>query len=139
MANPVALAEAVTTALGTVTGISVFDGNVPNKVPETADGYILPYAVLWAGNGDNPDEVPADGKQATDVLIWDFQVTVVASNPAAVRAVMHSVRLALINLPVGTGRIRMNPDGFSRQAPIQIPEVTPVRFMLPLQLRLITN
>jgi hypothetical protein len=137
--DPTPLSEAVVAALGTVTGISVYDGLVPRDVPATAEGYVLPYAVLWAGDGNESSETTSDGNQPTDTLTWDFQVTVVASNVAACRAVAHSVKLALINLRVGTGIVRKNPDGFDESVPIPVPEVAPARYMKPIQFRLITN
>ena len=139
MVDPTPLAAAVEAALNTVTGISTHDGLVPRDVPATAEGYVLPYAVLWAGDGDESNETTADGEQPTDTLTWDFQVTVVASNVAACRSVAHSVKLALINLRVGTGIVRKNPDGFDSPTPIPVPEVSPARYMKPLYFRLITN
>lgn len=138
MADLTLLAADITEALETVAGISVFDGQVPKAVPEVG-GFILPYAVLWLGAGDNPDEPTSCGTHNTDTLILDFQVTVVASNPAACRAVAQAVKQKLTNMPTGTGRIKPNPDGFNQQAPILDTTITPARLMLPLQWRLITN
>jgi hypothetical protein len=132
------LATDITTALKTVAGISAFDGYVPAKVPE-AGGFILPYVVLWLGVGENPNEPTSDGIHSTDTLILDFQVTVVASNPAACRAVAQAVKQALTNLQTGTGRIKPNPDSFDQPKPILDTTITPARFMLPIQWRLITN
>lgn len=128
----------VVAALGSVPGITEYDGSVPVKVPET-DGYIDPYVVLWAGTGDEPNEQPADGRQAGDSIIWDFQTTAVGATPGICRSVDKAVSAALVNLPVGTGRVRRNPDGFNQQAPILDTQTTPARFMLPRQWRLITN
>lgn len=138
MADPVACAAAVRAALAAIEGITEYDGYVPVKVPETG-GYIDPYVVLWAGTGDGPDELPADGRQASDTLIWDFQTTAVGANPAICRDVDKAIAAVLTNLAVGTGRVRRNPDGFNQQAPILDTQTTPSRFMLPRQWRLITN
>lgn len=132
------LVQDIKDALEDVTGISVFDGFVPTKVPE-AGGFILPYVVIWAGVGDNPDEPTSCGTHNTDTLILDFQITVAASNTGAVRAVAEAVKQKLTNLQTGTGRIKPNPDGFNQQPPILDTQITPARFMLPLQWRLITN
>jgi hypothetical protein len=121
-----------------VPGITVYDGYVPKAVPET-DGYVDPYVVLWAGNPDAPDELPADGRQVDDSAIWDFQTTAVGANPDICRAVDHAVSGALTNLPVRTGHVRRNPDGFNQQPPILDTTTSPARLMLPRQWRLITN
>jgi len=132
------LVQDIKDALEDVTGISVFDGFVPTKVPE-AGGYILPYVVIWLGVGDNPNEPTSCGTHNTDTLILDFQITVAASNTPAIRAAAEAVRQKLTNLQAGTGRIKPNPDAFNQQAPTLDTQVTPARFMLPLQWRLITN
>ena len=128
----------VLAALRTVPGITVYDGSVPTRVPESG-GYIDPYVVLWAGTGDEPDELPADGRQAGDSIVWDFQTTAVAAGPNICRDVTAAVAAALTNLPVRTGRVRRNPDGFNQQSPILDTQTSPARHMLPRQWRLITN
>lgn len=138
MADPVALTDGVESALKTIEGIAVFDGFVPTKVPE-AGGFILPYVVLWAGVGDNPEELPSSGDHDTSTLIWDFQTTIVAASPDVCRRVTSDVKALLTNRRTGTGRIRPNPDGFQQQQPILDTSVTPARFMLPIPWRLITN
>lgn len=139
MVEPQNASEVVLAALRTIYGVSgVHDGFVPEKLPET-DGFIDPYIVLWGGGGDNPPDLAADGRQNTDTLIWDFQTTAVAATPGLTRQVDQAIRNKLTNLTVGRGRVRRNPDGFNQQAPLQDTQVTPSRFMLPRQWRLITN
>lgn len=138
MVDPDTLTDPVLDALRAVPGITVYDGFVPQSVPET-DGYIDPYVVLWAGTGDEPDELPADGVQDGDSVIWDFQTTAVGATTAICRAVDTDVQAALRNLQVRTGRVRRNPDGFNQAAPILDTQTSPARLMLPRQWRLITN
>lgn len=139
MADITTLVPQILGALGTVPDVSdVHDGYVPTKVPET-DGYVDPYIVLWAGTGDGPNELPADGRQANGPLIWDFQTNAVGATPEICRAVDQAICKALVNLPVGTGKVRRNPDGFNQQAPLLDTQTTPSRFFLPRQWRLITN
>ncbi|MDQ0756076.1 hypothetical protein [Arthrobacter sp. B3I4] len=138
MADPVQCAADIMAALAAVPGITGYDGFVPVKVPETG-GFIDPYVVLWAGTGDEPGELPADGRQTWDTIIWDFQTTAVGATPGICRAVDQAVAAVLTNLAMGTGRVRRNPDGFNQQAPILDTQTTPSRFMLPRQWRLITN
>lgn len=138
MADIEALGAGVVLALGTVAGITVYDGHVPKAVPEQ-DGKILPYAVLWAALPQDYGETTSDGKQDTDSARFDFQVTVVASNAPACRAVGRAVQLALANLQLGTGTVRENPDAFQRDPPALDTSVSPARFMLPTFWRLHTN
>jgi hypothetical protein len=139
MADAQNASNVVLTALRTIVGVSgVHDGFVPLKVPESG-GFIDPYIVLWGGGGDGPPELTADGKESLDTLIWDFQTTAVGATPDICRAVDQATRSKLVNLAVGTGRVRRNPDGFNQQSPILDTQSTPSRFMLPRQWRLITN
>lgn len=138
MVDATLLVADVKAALETIPQLTVFDGQVPTKVPE-AGGYILPYVVIWAGIGDNPEEQTSCGLHSADTLIWDFQTTAVGATPDICRRVAQDVKHALTNLRVGTGLIRPNPDGFQQQQPIPDNSVTPARFMLPQQWRLITN
>lgn len=115
-----------------------FDGHVPEKVDETG-GYIDPYVVLWAGLGDNPFEPTACGTHNEDTLIWDFQTTVVAASADVCRRAAKDVKARLMNLSIGTGRVKPNPDGFNQQSPLLDTQITPARFMLPLQWRITTN
>lgn len=138
MPNPVALVASIRAALVTLPNVSVFDGQVPTRVPE-AGGFILPYIVIWAGIGDNPGELTTDGVHSDDTLIFDFQTTAVAASADICRRVAVDTKNRLTNLRAGTGRIRPNPDGFQQQTPIPDNSVTPARYMLPIQWRLITN
>lgn len=138
MVDATQLANTITTKLRTLPGVSTFDGQVPSKVPE-AGGYILPYVVLWAGIGDNPDELPSNGMHSQDTLVWDFQTTTVAASADTCRRVANDVKKLLTNLPAGTSRVRPSPDGFQQQQPIPDNSIIPVRYMLPIQWRLITN
>lgn len=138
MADPTALVAAILAALRTIPGITVYDGFVPTSVPMNGT-YIKPYIVLWAGDGDEPDELTADGVQDGDSLVMDFQTTVVGANPDNCRSVATAAKAKLTNLKAGTGRIRRNPDGFNQATPILDTQTSPARFMLPLQWRLITN
>jgi hypothetical protein len=138
MVDPADLVTPVEAALRAIPDIGFHDGYVPERVPETG-GYVDPYVVLWAGVGDEPNELTACGIQDGDSIIWDFQTTAVGADPGICRAVAKDVRAALTNLPIRTGKVRRNPDGFNQQSPILDTQTTPARFMLPLQWRLITN
>lgn len=138
MVDPSTLTGPVLAALREVPGITVYDGFVPTSLPETG-GYIDPYVVFWAGTGDEPDELPADGVQDGDSITWDFQTTAVGAHPGICRSVDAAVTAKLTNLAVRTGRVRRNPDGFNQQFPILDTQTSPARLMLPRQWRLITN
>lgn len=138
MADPTEIADTIIAALKTIPGITVYDGYVPSTVP-TSGGFILPYIVLWAGAGDGTGELASCGVWDGDTLIYDFQDTVVAANPSVCRSVVKAADAKLLNLRVGTGRIRPNPDGFNQATPTLDTQTSPARFMLPRQRRLITN
>ena len=137
MADPLVFPDMLRGAVQAA-GVTFYDGQVPEKVPET-EGFIDPYVVLWAGVGDNPFEPTACGTHNEDTLVWDFQTTVVAASADTCRAAARAVRSRLVNLTMGTGRVKPNPDGFNQQAPVADNQTTPVRYMLPLQWRLTTN
>jgi hypothetical protein len=138
MVDAADLVDPVAAVLTAIDGIAFHDGYVPKALPETGT-YIDPYVILWAGTGDEPDELPACGVQDGDSIIWDFQTTAVGATAAICRAVDKEVAAALTNLPVRTGRVRRNPDGFNQATPILDTQTSPARFMLPRQWRLITN
>lgn len=141
MADPLQIRDDMLAALKALRDLNgrVHDGYVPDKIPTDTGGYVLPYVVFHGGGGDNPDEPSSDGKLDSDVLVYDFQTTSVGPSPGHAIGVDQLIKGALQNLTVGTGRIRPNPDGFNQQTPIRDPNITPARFMLPRQWRLITN
>lgn len=141
MADPLALQATILQALRNITDLSgrVHDGYVPDKVETDTAGYVLPYVVFFGGAGDFPGEDLADGTIDGDSIIFDFQTTSVGPLSGHAAAVDRDVTKALLNLKVGTGRVKPNPDGFNQQTPIRDTNVTPARFMLPRQWRLITN
>lgn len=138
MNDPSAHVNAILAALRTIPGITVYDGFVPASVP-TDGAYIKPYIVLWAGTGDDPGELTACGTWDGDTLILDFQTTAVGASAEVCRAVSTAATAKLANLPVGTGKVRRNPDGFNQATPILDTQTSPARLMLPQQWRLITN
>jgi hypothetical protein len=129
---------AILAALRTIPGITVYDGFVPASVP-TVGAYIRPYIVLWAGTGNDPGELTACGTWDGDTLILDFQTTAVGASAEVCRSVSTAATATLANLPVGTGKVRRNPDGFNQATPILDTQTSPARLLLPEQWRLITN
>lgn len=138
MVDVTPLLATIRAALETV-GVPVFDGYVPDELGTDASGFIRPYIILWAGIGDNPAEPTLNAVHGTDSLILDFQTTAVGPLPGHARTVAGQVKDALTNLPVGTSKVRPNPDGFNQQTPITDTNVNPPRFYLPSQWRLPTN
>jgi hypothetical protein len=120
-------------------GARVSDGALTKAAPVDAAGYVLPYVILFAGSGDHPDEVLLDGTIGADGRTFDFQTTSVGPAVSHTLAVDAQVQKALINLRVGRGRVRPNPDGFSQRIPIREENITPIRYLLPRQWRLNTN
>lgn len=141
MADELQVTADILTALRSIRDLNgrLHDGYVPTKIPTDAAGYVLPYVVFFGGIGDHFNERATDGTVPTDGLVYDFQTTCVGPGAAQVLAAAQLVRRTLINRRTGTGRIIPNPDGFNQQSPIPDTTITPVRFMLPLQWRLLTN
>lgn len=129
----------VLAALRRLPGITVYDGHVPEKVPEDANHFILPYVVVWAGAGDEIPERDLSARVDTGGLRWDLQTTAVGASAGITANVARDVWLALVNLPLGTHCLLPNPDGFSQSVPVLDPTETPVRFMLPQPWRLDTT
>ncbi|MDN4611951.1 hypothetical protein [Arthrobacter burdickii] len=141
MADPVLLKQAVIDALTAIPGLGgrVHDGALTKAAATDSAGYVLPYVVLFAGIGDNPQETTARGDTPTGALVFDFQTTCVGPGTGQSAGVARDVRTALLNLRIGRGTVRKNPDGFDQPTPVREEGVTPVRYMLPQQWRLITN
>lgn len=141
MADPLALHASILQTLNAIADLGgrVHDGYVPDKVATDTAGYVLPYVVFFGGAGDFPSEDLADGTIDADSIIFDFQTTSVGPLSGHAAAVDAMVTKTLLNLAVGTGRVKPNPDGINQQTPIRDLNVTPARFMLPRQWRLITN
>lgn len=137
MADPTTFPDIIRGAVSLVPEVSFYDGYVPEALPQTGE-YIDPYVVLWASLPDNPDERTSDGYQSVHTMLWEFQLTVVGASPDTCRRVAKDVLARVVNLQVGTGKVHRNPDAF-QQAPLLDTTTSPSRFMLPLQLRLITN
>lgn len=138
MADPTTFIETIEYAILKVPNMGFYDGFVPEKVPEFG-GYIQEYTVLWAGLGENPFEPTSCGTWNEDTLIWDFQTTVVGADVDICRKAGRLVKAELMNLVIGTGKVRPNPDGFNQQSPLLDTQAVPSRFMLPLQWRITTN
>lgn len=133
----------VLNALRTIPGITVHDGYVPEELPEDDGGYILPYVVLFAGEGGEvggaAPERDLSNRVDMDGIVWDFQTTSVGADPSICAKVARDVSLVLANLPLGNSHVVPNPDGFTVSAPVRDSSETPARFMLPRPWRLATT
>lgn len=139
MVDAIQYRSAVIAALRTIRGITVYDGNVPQKVPVDAAGYVLPYVVFHGGIGDEIPERDLSGRVDMGGLRWDPRTTTVAANADICARVAQDVRRALTNLPLGTHCLLPNPDGFKQETPFPDTTITPARFMLPAPWRLDTT
>lgn len=120
-------------------GERIYDGIVPDSVP-TAGGYIRPYAVVFTGLGsDLPEERDLTRLTDTGVLDWAPQINVAAADATTCRRAAQQVRAALTNLPLGSGWLMPDPDGFRINTPLKDSGVTPARMYLPLPWRLTTT
>lgn len=130
--------EEVLRMLRTIPGIEVHDGEVPDEIPEDENGFILPYVVLFSGDGEALPETDLSGRLDNTGLRWDFQTTSVGATPSVATSVAGAVRRSLTNLPLGTYHV-LPAEGFSGQAPLKDPDTNPPRFFLPRQWRLDTT
>lgn len=130
---------AVVHALRVGTGVTVYDGEVPERVPEDAAGYIEPYVVLFASDGDALQETDLSGRLDTAGLRWDFQTTTVGASADVCSRVAGAVRRTLTNFPLGTYHVLPSPAGFTGATPVKDTTVAPARFMLPRVWRLDTT
>lgn len=119
---------------------NVFDTQVPKTLPQDVNGYIRPYVVMFAGAGmDLPDERSLTLLADLDVIDFPFQTTCVGPTAAHARDLAYSVRLALTNLPIGSGFVKPDPFGVRVDNPLADNQVTPARFFMPLMWRLTTT
>lgn len=138
--NPALLYQQTISALKTIPGLTIFEGQVSGKVPTDASGYVLPYVAVYAGPGSHL-ESETEYSQTIDLgsLDWRAQTICVGATATIAMQVAHDVRLKLTNLPVGTGWLRPDETAFLTPAPIPDNGTNPVRFFLPLPWRLITH
>lgn len=135
------LTEAALTKLELITGLTVYEGEVPSDPPRTAGpgSPVARYAVLYMG----PGQVPASDRYANhastdlDVTFW---VTCVAGDPRSANWVASQVRSKLTGLRilgVNSGRLREVTD----PGPVRLDKEVPgdLRWFSPLQYRLATT
>lgn len=137
--NPLIYRAQVEAALRGIPGLGVYDGHVPEKIPVDSGGYVRPYVVLFAGDGEGVPERDMSNRVDLGGLRWDFQTTSVGASAAVCAAVAYDVRRAISNLELGRSHVVPNPDGFNQQTPLRDSSETPARFMLPHQWRLETT
>lgn len=121
-----------------VPGLTVYDGEVPDTVPTDSAGFIRPYTVLFATDGDPIDERDMSGALDLTAARWDFQTTTVAATAGICSQAGYLVRLALTNLPVGTGLVLPSPQDYG-VAPIKDTNISPARYFIPRMWRLETT
>lgn len=75
--DPLLHTTALLALLTPISGLSVYDAEVPKTPPVDVDGRIHPYAVLYAGTATN--QRSALSGASTDFR-WPFQITVVGGD-----------------------------------------------------------
>lgn len=141
MVDPIALSDELLAKLRALpdVGERIYDGYVPDKVPE-AGGYVRPYALVMSGLGtDLPAERDLSKLTDIDVLDWHPQVNAVGATARQCRQVAHQISQALTNTWIGGGWLQPDEDAFRVNTPVLDDQVTPARFFLPLPWRTITN
>lgn len=141
--SPSVLFAQARTGITNVAGLwpgNVFDTQVPATLPKDANGYIRPYVVMFAGAGaDLPEERSLTMLADLDVMDFPFQTTCVGPTAAHARDLAYAVRLALTNLPIGSGFVKPDPFGARVDSPLADNQVTPARFFMPQMWRLTTT
>lgn len=118
----------------------VFSGEVPQRLPQDANGNVKPYIVVFSGvAGDLPLERDLSTAVDTSTLRWRPQINAVGANADQALAVAVYIRKALTNTRLGNHWLKPDPDAFEVTRPIPDQQVSPVRFYLPLNFVVITN
>lgn len=119
---------------------NVFDGYVPEKIPEDASGFIKPYVVLFANPGTDIYEdralsltVDYTGSRFT------FQTTIAGASAEQVRGLAHDVKLYLAGYRIGQGSISPIDEQQRAAMPMLDDRVTPARLFIPLQWEIATT
>lgn len=119
--------------LETIPGITVYDGDVPDKPPAFNNGKVKPYAVLWPTPGSFP-EAEAGTLCDTDSgeLRWGCRVTVASGDTNWTLEAAEDVRQKLSRArPLPASGLLREPEGY--EPTIQKdPDVKPVRWFTPL-------
>lgn len=130
---------AVVTALEIGTGVTVYNGDVPQEIELDEGGYPRPYVVLFSGDGDDLPETDLSGRLDEGSLRWDFQTTSVGATPEICARVAGTVRRVLTNMPLGTYHVLPSPNGMGGSVPVKDTTVKPTCYMLPRMWRLDTT
>jgi len=128
--DPIAHATAVLTLLQAVTGLNVYDGEVPTSPPTDPDGRVHPYAVLYAGTAPTLRNSLSGTSSESP---WTFQVTVAGGDRQRCGWAALKVNGALLDK-----RLTVAGATTSRIAGVPGPDITrddeprPARFYQPL-------
>lgn len=121
-------------------GGSVHEGVVKGKVPEDANGNVLPYLVLFGGlASDLPQERCLSGEVDQSTLNWLPQINAVGATPGVALKVAVQVRKALTGARIGNHWLKPQAEAFRVSRPILDNQANPSRFFLPLNFEVTTN
>lgn len=132
MGDVAALHQALVARLDALTGVTAYDGQVPDNPPaETTAGRVYPYAVVWpsAARPELDGELAEGGTDGA--LDWPVQVTVAAGAPDWCLVAATQVRAWLdgYELVPGAGPLREEPVALQVQ---RDDDVKPPRWYVPL-------
>lgn len=120
--------------------VSVYTGVVPQQVPTYADGTIRPYIGLWVSNSVGDQAMRAlDSLSPMDAVRVYIQTQIVAATEGDVYETADLVTNLLTNAPVGTGRVRPDPEQHATAMPLLDTTTTPNVPYLPLLWQLETQ
>lgn len=106
--DPVAHATAVLALLNSVTGLTVYDGEVPDTPPADAMGRVNAYAVLYASAA--PSQRDAIAGPSTR-FPWSFQVTAVGGDRQRCSWAVKAVCGALVDQRLTVAGFTSSPIG----------------------------
>lgn len=134
MSITIELANAIERALSGIENTSVFQGFVPESVPEYLPNHIKPYVAIFMGVGSGyEDMVGLCGTPDNDSLTIDFTLTCVAQTTHELYALTDTVRDRFATTKI-MGDNYANLDWAQAQGQIMLTdsEVTPARLYTPL-------
>jgi hypothetical protein len=129
------LHAAVWALLDALPTVTAYDADVPTAPPADSRGRVYPYTVLWPSPGGSPFESSLAGPQGLD---WMCQVTVAAGDPTWCLQAVEVVRAALVGAQLAPTAGPLVDETPRSRTIMRDPDVTPLRWFVPLLLGCLT-
>lgn len=123
----------VLAALRQITTVSVFDNEVPDHPPATADGRVYPYVVLWADPGIRPASSRELEPGSSGDLHWQAVLTVASGDVTWTLDAVSLVRSALDGTVLTPWASPLEEDPTVTSLPVlKDQDITPARHYVQL-------